>query len=167
MSASILIVDDEEAIRTSLRSILEDEGYQVAVASSGLEALKICGTDPPDLMILDIWMPEMDGLALLEHLRHEAAPCDITDVLQTRRRIEPLPPAGADAVGEHHGDERPTTCDALPREVGAVLHHLFRRNVEGHAHCALASSMMLLNVVASSVSATRSQPAAVMTATTG
>lgn len=69
MSASILIVDDEEAIRTSLRSILEDEGYQVAVASSGHDALKVCGTDPPDLMILDIWMPEMDGLETLRRVK--------------------------------------------------------------------------------------------------
>lgn len=69
MSASILIVDDEEAIRTSLRSILEDEGYEVAVAATGGEALKIYGTDPPDLMILDIWMPEMDGLETLRRVK--------------------------------------------------------------------------------------------------
>lgn len=69
MSASILIVDDEEGIRTSLRSILEDEGYEVAVAANGLEALKIYGTDPPDLMILDIWMPEMDGLETLRRVK--------------------------------------------------------------------------------------------------
>ena len=69
MSASILIVDDEEAIRTSLRSILEDEGYEVAVAANGLDALKVYGTDPPDLMILDIWMPEMDGLETLRRVK--------------------------------------------------------------------------------------------------
>ena len=69
MSASILIVDDEEAIRTSLRSILEDEGYEVSVAATGAEALKIYGTDPPDLMILDIWMPEMDGLETLRRVK--------------------------------------------------------------------------------------------------
>jgi two-component system nitrogen regulation response regulator NtrX len=69
MSASILIVDDEESIRTSLRSILEDEGYEVAVAASGVEALKIYGSDPPDLMILDIWMPEMDGLETLRRVK--------------------------------------------------------------------------------------------------
>ena len=69
MSASILIVDDEEGIRTSLRSILEDEGYEVTIAANGLEALKIYGTDPPDLMILDIWMPEMDGLETLRRVK--------------------------------------------------------------------------------------------------
>lgn len=69
MSASILVVDDEEAIRTSLRSILEDEGYDVSLAANGIEALKIYGTDPPDLMILDIWMPEMDGLETLRRVK--------------------------------------------------------------------------------------------------
>jgi len=69
MSASILIVDDEEAVRTSLRSILEDEGYELWEAASGAEALKIYGTDPPDLMILDIWMPEMDGLETLRRVK--------------------------------------------------------------------------------------------------
>ncbi|MFZ3014973.1 MAG: sigma-54 dependent transcriptional regulator [Nitrospira sp.] len=69
MSASILVVDDEEAIRTSLRSILEDEGYEVSVAANGVEALKIYGTDPPDLMILDIWMPAMDGLETLRRVK--------------------------------------------------------------------------------------------------
>ncbi|ALA57544.1 sigma-54-dependent transcriptional regulator [Nitrospira moscoviensis] len=69
MSASILIVDDEESIRSSLRSILEDEGYEVAVASNGQEALRLYTTDPPDLMMLDIWMPEMDGLETLRRVK--------------------------------------------------------------------------------------------------
>ena len=69
MSASILIVDDEAAILTSLRSILEDEGYEVSVANSGIEALKIYTTDPPDLMMLDIWMPELDGLETLKRVK--------------------------------------------------------------------------------------------------
>ncbi len=69
MSASILIVDDEESILTSLSSILSDEGYAVAVAKNGMEALRAYTTDPPDLMILDIWMPEMDGMETLRRVR--------------------------------------------------------------------------------------------------
>ena len=69
MSASILIVDDEVSILNSLSSILEDEGYEVSVAKSGVEALKLCAATAPELMMLDIWMPEMDGLETLRRLR--------------------------------------------------------------------------------------------------
>ena len=69
MSASILIVDDEVSILNSLSSILEDEGYDVSVAKSGMEALRHCTINPPELMMLDIWMPEMDGLETLKRLR--------------------------------------------------------------------------------------------------
>ncbi|HNV31866.1 MAG TPA: sigma-54 dependent transcriptional regulator [Nitrospira sp.] len=69
MSASILIVDDEVSILNSLSSILEDEGYEVSVAKSGIEALKLCAVSPPELMMLDIWMPDMDGLETLRRLR--------------------------------------------------------------------------------------------------
>ncbi|MCS6318047.1 MAG: sigma-54-dependent Fis family transcriptional regulator [Nitrospira sp.] len=69
MSASILIVDDEVSILNSLSSILEDEGYEVSVAKSGIDALKLCAVSPPELMMLDIWMPDMDGLETLRRLR--------------------------------------------------------------------------------------------------
>ncbi|HEU5201269.1 MAG TPA: sigma-54 dependent transcriptional regulator [Nitrospira sp.] len=69
MSASILVVDDEDAIVSSLSSILQDEGYDVSVAKSGAEALKIYTTDPPDLALLDIWMTEMDGLETLRRIK--------------------------------------------------------------------------------------------------
>jgi two-component system nitrogen regulation response regulator NtrX len=69
MSASILVVDDEEAILTSLTSILQDEGYEVTVAKDGGEALRVYTMEPPDLMLLDIWMPEMDGMETLRRVR--------------------------------------------------------------------------------------------------
>jgi two-component system nitrogen regulation response regulator NtrX len=69
MSKSILIVDDEKDIRTSLTGILEDEGYQIATASCGVEALESARDDLPDLVLLDIWMPGMDGLETLEKLK--------------------------------------------------------------------------------------------------
>ncbi|MBI5776369.1 MAG: sigma-54-dependent Fis family transcriptional regulator, partial [Nitrospirae bacterium] len=72
MPESILIVDDEPAILTSLSKILEDEGYQIAMAKSGQEALKMLGADPPDLMMLDIWMPELDGIETLKRAREQA-----------------------------------------------------------------------------------------------
>ncbi|MGH7233275.1 MAG: sigma-54-dependent transcriptional regulator [Nitrospiraceae bacterium] len=72
MAESILIVDDEEAILNSLRPVLEDEGYEVTVAKSGNDALKMMASDPPDLLLLDIWMPEMDGLDTLKRAREQS-----------------------------------------------------------------------------------------------
>jgi len=69
MSKTILVVDDEKDIRLSLTGILEDEGYQVVTAASGIEALECARQDLPDLVLLDIWMPGMDGLETLEKLK--------------------------------------------------------------------------------------------------
>ena len=71
MAETICIVDDEPAILKSLSSILEDEGYQVIVATNGIEGLKVVRSDSPDLVLLDIWMPEMDGLETLKRLRSQ------------------------------------------------------------------------------------------------
>ncbi len=71
MAESILIVDDEVPILNSLTGILEDEGYQVAVAKNGAEAVRVAQSEMPDLVLLDIWMPEMDGLETLERLKEQ------------------------------------------------------------------------------------------------
>ncbi|MGE5234185.1 MAG: sigma-54-dependent transcriptional regulator [Acidobacteriota bacterium] len=67
--ASVLVVDDEAAIRESLRMILEYEGYRVEEAASGAAALARVADSRPDAVLLDIKMPEMDGLALLAAFR--------------------------------------------------------------------------------------------------
>ncbi len=69
MSKHILIVDDEEGIRFSLRGILEDEGYRVSEAQSGEEALSVLQKKCPDLVFLDIWMSGMDGLVCLQKVK--------------------------------------------------------------------------------------------------
>ncbi|MBI3028502.1 MAG: sigma-54-dependent Fis family transcriptional regulator [Candidatus Rokubacteria bacterium] len=65
---SILIVDDEKAIQTSLQGVLEDEGYRVAAVGSGPQALSRLVEEVPDLVLLDIWMPGMDGLEVLAEI---------------------------------------------------------------------------------------------------
>ncbi|MCX5887210.1 MAG: sigma-54 dependent transcriptional regulator [Proteobacteria bacterium] len=69
MKKSILIIDDEARIQSSLKEILEDEGFEVFVASDGYEGLKIADEDLPDLVLLDIWMPGIDGIEVLSKLR--------------------------------------------------------------------------------------------------
>jgi two-component system nitrogen regulation response regulator NtrX len=70
---TILIVDDEESIRKSLKDILGDEGYEVATAASGREALDVLAEAQPALALLDIAMPDMDGIETLRRFK-EARP---------------------------------------------------------------------------------------------
>ena len=66
---NILVVDDEKDIRESLRGILEDEGYKVAVAESGEACLAQLKNRSSEVVLLDIWLPGMDGLETLEQIR--------------------------------------------------------------------------------------------------
>jgi DNA-binding NtrC family response regulator len=67
MSGQILIVDDEMGIRELLSEILTDEGYDVSVAENASVAKHYRETMQPDLVLLDIWMPDTDGITLLKH----------------------------------------------------------------------------------------------------
>ena len=72
---SILIVDDEAGIRQSLKGALEDEGYKASTAESGEACLELLKKRPFDVVLLDIWLPGMDGLEALERIKQsEDAP---------------------------------------------------------------------------------------------
>ncbi len=73
MAKQILVVDDEERIRQSLTGILKDEGYEIVESKDGMQALKQLESDPPDLVLLDIWMPGMDGLEVLERMKGQVS----------------------------------------------------------------------------------------------
>ncbi len=74
MSRNILIVDDEPGIRQSLRGVLEDEGYQVAALSDAESALTHLTQQKTDLVFLDIWLPQMDGLEALARIQELPTP---------------------------------------------------------------------------------------------
>ena len=65
---TILIVDDESQIRSALEGVLTDEGYKTLLAGSGEECLELLRHKSPDVVLLDIWLPGMDGLETLEKL---------------------------------------------------------------------------------------------------
>ena len=69
MAKSILIVDDDEMVLIAVNELLKQEGYEVHAVSSGTEALKKLESNEYDLLILDIIMPEMDGLELCKRIR--------------------------------------------------------------------------------------------------
>jgi two-component system response regulator MprA len=79
----ILVVDDEPAVREAIERALRVEGYEVAVAADGCEALERIDLRPPDALVLDLLMPRVDGLELCRRLRHSG---DRTPVLMLTAR---------------------------------------------------------------------------------
>ncbi len=69
MMKKVLVVDDEERVVQSIAGVLEDEGFKVTVARSGEEAVQIFEKEGPDVILLDIWMPGMDGIEVLKRLK--------------------------------------------------------------------------------------------------
>ncbi|MGH7828956.1 MAG: UDP-3-O-acyl-N-acetylglucosamine deacetylase, partial [Candidatus Binatia bacterium] len=66
---TILVVDDEDEIRESVSEILSDEGYRVVAAADGTKVLDLIRKERPDLVLLDIWMPRVDGIGLLKEIK--------------------------------------------------------------------------------------------------
>lgn len=69
----VLIIDDDAAVRGSLVAYLEDDGFLVRGVGSAAEAFAACDATPPDVAVVDVQLPEMDGLTLIERV-HEAHP---------------------------------------------------------------------------------------------
>jgi diguanylate cyclase (GGDEF)-like protein/PAS domain S-box-containing protein len=111
-----LIVDDEPFMRAVLREMLEESGYLVAEAASGREALRLVREDPPDVVLLDIVMPDLDGFATCEELRRmpegKHLPVLMVTSLEDAETINRAYAAGA--------------TDYLPKPVNSTLlrHHL-------------------------------------------
>ena len=88
MSSRVLIVEDEPDIRALVVHHLKREGYQVSAASSGEEALRQVQAAPPDLVLLDLMMPAMDGLEVCRRLRQDPATAMLPIVMLTAKGDE-------------------------------------------------------------------------------
>jgi len=77
MEKKILIVDDEERVVKSIKGVLEDEGFGVTTAKSGEEALNIFRQEEPQVTLLDIWMPGMDGIEVLKRMKSISPDCQV------------------------------------------------------------------------------------------
>ena len=97
----VMVVDDTETAREVLAKLLRREGYDARTARSAAEALAVLDDAPPDLLLLDITMPEMDGLSLLEllhaHPRWATLPVIMFSALDGRALIERAERLGAKA----------------------------------------------------------------------
>ncbi|MES2092513.1 MAG: response regulator transcription factor [Actinomycetota bacterium] len=119
----VLVVDDEPQIRTVLRGYLEAEGYDVAEAADGAEALAALREDPPVLVLLDVMLPGIDGLEVLRQLRSFS---DAYVILVTARaeEVDKL-------VGLGVGADDYVTKPFSPREVTARVKAMLRRDNRG------------------------------------
>src|SRR5258706_15269994 len=96
---SVLVVDDEPQNRTLLRDSLEARGYDVVEAENGVQALEKVSQNPPDVILLDIMMPKMDGFEVCRRLKKDASTAQIPVLMVTSlsERQERLTAIGAGA----------------------------------------------------------------------
>src|SRR5213594_2860454 len=118
MSETILVVDDEENIRHTLRGVLADEGFEVLEAPDGRRALELLKHVAPRLAIVDVWMPEMDGIELVERMRNQAPGVPII-VISGHGTIETA--VRVIRLGAFDFLEKPFPLDALLSVVGRAL----------------------------------------------
>ena len=94
MEYKILVADDEKEIRNLLRLYLENDGFKVIEAENGLEVMDKLESDRPDMCLLDIMMPGMDGLTALKNLRSKS---NIPVMMITARTADAERPLGVEA----------------------------------------------------------------------
>ena len=99
-SATILVVDDEAPIRLMLQQVLTQEGYDIVTAEDGKEGLDLILKSTPDLILLDLRMPRLDGITFLKAMRTDpktrSIPVIVLTGLKSRETLEQAMEAGAD-----------------------------------------------------------------------
>jgi two-component system nitrogen regulation response regulator NtrX len=115
-----LIVDDEPAIRSTLRDVLEDEGYRVSAVGTGSDAVRFVADELPDLTFLDIWMDGMDGLETLAEVKR-ARPEAIVVMISGHGTIETA--VKATRLGAYDFVEKPLSLEKILVTVSRALEH--------------------------------------------
>ena len=125
---TILVVDDEENIRTSMKGLLSEEGYNVLTAANGTEAIKLIEDDDIDIAFLDVVMPGMDGLQVLEYihkLKPELCVVMITAYGNTEMVVQAMKLGAYDFI-----DKPFSKPEELERIFTVILHALEERNLK-------------------------------------
>jgi len=122
MFPSILIVDDEPSILQTLSGLLSDEGFEVTTAANGYEALKIIDAESPDLVLLDIWMPGIDGIETLKEIKKENPTIQVI-IITGHGTIETA--VNATKLGAYDLIEKPLSIDKVIVAINNALN--FRR----------------------------------------
>jgi DNA-binding response OmpR family regulator len=120
MPSRVLVAEDEADIRSLLAFHLEREGYDVSLARTGSEALRLARDRPPDLLVLDLMLPGLDGLEVCRHLRREPATATLPIVMLTAKGDEVDRIVGLE-VGADDYIVKPFSPKELVARVRAVL----------------------------------------------
>jgi UDP-3-O-acyl N-acetylglucosamine deacetylase len=120
MEKKILIVDDEERVVKSIAGVLEDEGFRVVTAKSGEEAIGIFRQEEPDVTLLDIWMPGMDGIEVLKRLKWAVPDCQVI-MISGHATISTA--MAAVKLGAFDFIEKPVSLDVLLMTVRRAIDH--------------------------------------------
>lgn len=118
-NASILIVDDELGIRSTIHDILTDEGYAVETAADAGEARAHYRNDKPDLVLLDVWMPDTDGITLLKEWAESSEPLCPVVVMSGHGTVETA--VEATRLGAVDFIEKPVSLEQLLSTVATAL----------------------------------------------
>jgi CheY-like chemotaxis protein len=110
----ILVVEDDEAIRGLVSEVLRDDGYEVSEAANGAEALEYVNNHRPDLIVLDLMMPVMDGWAFVERCRVNPGCSDVPIVVTSASHDLPKTAERLRSYGVR-------TCLAKPFDVDGLL----------------------------------------------
>jgi two-component system alkaline phosphatase synthesis response regulator PhoP len=117
---TIMVVDDNPDIITIVKTILEGKGYNVLSASSGQELLNLLNNQKPDLIILDIMMPEMDGLEVLGRLKGVTETASIPVILLTAK-VQYEDVLGGYKLGADYYITKPFTSTQLVNGINLLL----------------------------------------------
>lgn len=120
MGKTILVVDDEASILQSLKGILVDEGYEPVCVKSGSEALEKIEESIPDLILLDIWMPGLDGLETLQRVKQDHPQVEVV-MMSGHGNIETA--VKATKMGAYDFIEKPLSLEKLLLAVRNALDH--------------------------------------------
>ena len=119
MSAvKVLVVEDDPSVRGLLQTLLSAEGYEVATASDGLAGLVKAAASPPALVLLDLMMPDLGGVRVLEEMRDDPELADIPVIVVTGK-IDAVP-SMRELLGEDNVFLKPFAVGELLARVGDV-----------------------------------------------
>lgn len=118
VNATVLVVDDEERIRSSLRGILGDEGFRVLDTGDAPAVMALIERERPALVLLDVWMPELDGIELLRRIK-TARPATRVIMISGHANIQNA--VAATRLGAEDFLEKPFSVDGLLAAIGRVM----------------------------------------------